>query len=411
MVTVLNLIHLSDFHSPKKRGETFSKFVGVTSSIISSLADSSKTPELLKKNYQKENVKLKNVFLFTGDISDKGQKDEFSVFKEYVYDGIREQMSDEENYFFFTPGNHDFNEKSDFFSVMKGRNKASDWMSILMEEDRLNNHKYDKLHDKLPAIFSSGSLKEPFINYYKFADKICEKNCESNNCIRLDDGEGLFSLYRVQVEDVWFYFLSLNSAYIHSKIFGYEGYIGGLHRESEGDQLYKAMTTYHRSVTELFQKMHKIDPVKFSRQEDVDNRTYLVSIYHHPFEAIIPRAQFKTFDGLAPTSDIILNGHGHYLKSYINFSKFKFNGEITGLPFVNQARCFFDINLDDVVRPGYMLISLIIDVNHVKGERVRVLKYETPGNNTDLRHPGIVLYPNKDITELGNTEDLPAIDI
>ena len=229
---------------------------------------------------------------------------------------------------FFSPGNHDLN----WVDNLQGN---VDLMEDLIDSGQKG---IDRVERRFERESDRINLRSGMSSYYNFI-----KNMNQESSLYL------YSLKSFIVEKFKINFISLNSAYLFSKKYAYFGYIGETqinHATNEAD-----------SVGSL----------------ESDYRVFNICMFHHPFEAIAPAAQEATENLIKGRSDIILTGHVHSLRAYIDITSSLIGRHNTrSHPIICGARCVYDEVRDPHIVPGYSILNLTFDQDEVK----KVLMYE-----------------------------------
>ena len=137
-------------------------------------------------------------------------------------------------------------------------------------------------------------------------------------------------------------FISLNSAYIFSEKYYYNGYVGRQQIESAA-----------------------------SKVNQMGQPAFNVTLVHHPLEAIAPPSQEETKKLLLQLSDVILNGHVHSPRVSLEYTARMIGRTKEGPPpIVSCARCVFNEDDDPTVIPGYSIFGIDFEYERVTSLKV-----------------------------------------
>lgn len=323
----INIVHLSDLHL---RESTTNETSNILRSLVADVSNRIKSE------------KLDNVYVvISGDLTFSGKENEFKLVKDFSK-SLAESF--EFRSIIFSPGNHDLD-----------WNSHPDYNMDLME-DLINNGQVgvERAESRFRRDNDRLALRVGMSNYYNFLRSIGQKYSDH-----------LYSVITTEIEKFKVNFLSLNSAYLFSRKYPYYGYIGSPQIEMATNEADEIGTL------------------------DENYRIFNISIFHHPFEAIVPVSQEITQTLLKSRSDIILTGHVHSLRAYVDITASLIGARNTrGHPLISGARCIYDEVRDPHIVPGYAIIGIPMEHNVVKPIRLyeilydksRMLWYRDPNN-------------------------------
>ena len=140
--------------------------------------------------------------------------------------------------------------------------------------------------------------------------------------------------------------ISLNSAYLFSRKYNYQGYVG-------------------------LPQLKAAEAAVSNQREPSLNMT----LVHHPLEAIVPASQEETKRRLFAFSDVILNGHVHSPRVSVEYTARMLGRSREGPPpEISCARCVFDEANSPDVSSGYSIIG--IDFEYEKAASLKVWEVE-----------------------------------
>lgn len=311
----INIVHLSDLHLSERREHE-------TNNIIRTLLSD------IKNRVQSES--MNNLYIaITGDLTYSGKKEEFEIVRDFIKT-LDERLSPEK--ILLVPGNHDLDWGS---HATSNRDLMEDLIQRGEEGIKRVEDRFHKTSD----------LKELMVgmqNYYDFIRSIGQ-----------DFSNFPYSLYGFNMEKFKINFIGLNSAYLFSKKYPYYGYIG---------------------LTQIDDATNLADDVGAL---DQDFRIFNITMFHHPFEAIIPAAQQVTETMIKSRSDLILTGHVHSLRAYVDITASLVGERNTrGHPLISSARCVYDEVNDPHIVPGYAIIGIPFDYDTVKPLKIWEMIYD-----------------------------------
>ncbi len=311
----LSIVHLSDLHLGMQNEMA-------VNTVLGSLLKDIRTRII--------EWKLDNpVVAITGDLTYHGRREEFSMVDDFLAE-LRDELQPKA--VVFCPGNHDLNWE------LHSRGN-SDLMEDLVERgdraiDRIEK-RFEKEHDR-------NELRVGMSNYYEFLDRNKQPHSDF-----------LFSIGTSAIERFKVNFISFNSAYLFSNRFNYYGYVGR-------PQIETATDTANQ-------------PGEFPK----DYRVFNIALIHHPFEAIVPASQLETEDLVRSRCDIILNGHVHNLRVYVDLTASLVGSMNTrSHPVFSGARCIYDELRDPHVVPGYSFIDLTFDRDQINRIGIYEIHYD-----------------------------------
>jgi len=304
-------LHLSDFHL---RDSTQIQ----TDSILDSLVKDAK--ERLSA------LDLPDPYIaLSGDLAYGGREEEYRIVDAFV-SSLKEQLHPRR--LEYCGGNHDVN-----WSLLAPFN--ADLMNAMEEHP-------DSMLDteKRFAIDSDRrEFKQGMAPYYSFLDRHGIKSSDY-----------LYYIDSTEVSNLRLNFISLNSAYIFSRKYNYNGYVGRQQMESAFDKVERDIRPY-----------------------------FNVTLVHHPLEAIVPPSQEETTRYLFAHSDVILNGHVHSPRISVEYTANLLGRTKTGPPPVlSCARCVFDEANDPTVTSGYSIIG--VDFEYEKVSQIKIWEVQFDKN-------------------------------
>ena len=309
------LVHLSDFHISKNNSYE-------TEAILDSLVRD------VRNRLQSLDVN-EVIIIVSGDLTYSGKKEEFELLERYIKNFSEMKGVSK---IFFSPGNHDV-----------------EWSSLLEEDSDLMDDLYnmgkageDRVERRVESPLDRPLLITGMKNYYDFIKSFGQTHSDY-----------FYSVETRVIDNFKFNLISLNSAFLFSKRYSYYGYIGKTQIEratSESDA--------RGDLPEYF-------------------KVFNVMVFHHPLEAIVPISQIETENIVKSRADIILNGHVHNLKVYLDLTVSLVGGHNTrGHPIISCTRAVYDEMNNPNVLPGYSMIEIFFDVNEIKGVSVTEIRYD-----------------------------------
>ena len=311
----LRLIHLSDLH------------LGERNTLEASLVLDTLVKDINRRLSQ---WNLSNPYItISGDLTYAGRKEEYDLVDDFI-----ERLSDKLKPagFYFCPGNHDLN-----WSDHPRAN--SDLMEDLVERGEASVKRVDKRfefdHDRT-------ELRAGMSNYYDF---LARHSISTNSF--------LYSLNSLVAEQFKINFIGLNSAYLFCSKYSYYGYVG--------------MPQLERALNEANSRGNLSD----------DFRVFNICLVHHPFQAIVPASQIETENLTKSRSDVILNGHVHNLRVYLDLTASLIGAPNTrSHPIISGARCVYDEVNDPHIVPGYSILDLELEGDTVKRIEIYEIHYD-----------------------------------
>ena len=311
----LTIVHLSDLHITSSN-----QFE--TNNILRTLNED------LSNRLRDENLK-DPVVCITGDLTYSGRPEEFNAVRSFcksLSSSIGAKL------ILFSPGNHDLN-WSDHLR------ENADLMEDLLENGQRGIERVEKRFDRES---DRKNLEAGMCNYYSFIRDLGQ-----------DYSRYLYSIRSFVVEKFKINFISLNSAFLFSQKYPYYGYIG--------EKQINAATNEADSIGDL----------------DTTFRVFNVCLFHHPFEAIVPVSQQVTQDMIKGRSDLILTGHVHSLRAYIDITASLIGRHNTrSHPMICGARCVYDEVRDPHIVPGYSIISLVFNKDEIETIGMYEISYD-----------------------------------
>lgn len=338
----IRIIHLSDLHLSEEN--SFESGI-VQQSLLSDLKN--RVPGLEKSE---------TYIAITGDLTYGGTEEQFKLVKEFS-DNLTNSI--DASKIVFCPGNHDLH-----WGLHTYEN--SDLMDDLVERG-LNG--VQRVERRFQNSADRSELTSGVVNYYKFLYSVNQTYSEY-----------LYSLVSTNYESFKVNFISLNSAYLFSKKYSYYGYIG--------------RTQLERATAE--------SDARGDMPEDA--RVFNIMLFHHPFESIVPSSQNDTENLVKSRADLILNGHVHNLRVYIDLTASLIGGHNTrGHPVISGSRAVYDEVNDPFITPGYSIIDVLLNGSTVKGFNIHEIRYDK-SRRIWYRDPNNPNYPFKLNFPLEGTE-------
>jgi UDP-2,3-diacylglucosamine pyrophosphatase LpxH len=327
----LHIIHLADFHM--KNDPVHADRLEI---IVESLLDSLDKIDTHNLGENLEEGRL--VFAVTGDLSQTGKKEQFDLFEKKVHNQLKRFKKNVT--IVYSPGNHDFDMDADQAPT------NSRLLNDLMDENnqvQLNSAR-KTISDYFKGVSGAYHLKNAMLNYYHFVNKANPGQIKGYE-------DGLHNILEFPFGGCQFFFVSLNSAYLRSDLHEYQGFIG---------------------VPQIDLAFNVISNKKLRREQ-----IYSCTLFHHPFDAIVPVSQYETYRSVIKWSDFVLTGHVHYLKVYSDLAmgNFAFR-ESGGYPLLSHARCVYGEMGQDVDAPGFSVISLDVEDGKVVGMQITWMIYD-----------------------------------
>jgi predicted MPP superfamily phosphohydrolase len=304
-------LHLSDFHL---RDSTQIK----TNSILDSLVNDAQK--------RLSSLDLPDPYIaLSGDLAFGGREDEYRIVNDFV-SSLKEKLHPRR--LEYCGGNHDVN-----WSLLAPFN--ADLMNAMVERpvSILDAEK----------IFAVDSNRRAFERgmapYYSFLKQH-----------GINSSDHLYYVDTAEVSNLRLNFISLNSAYLFSQKYFYNGYVGMQQMES------------------AFKKI------------EVDTRpSFNIVLVHHPLEALVPPSQEETKRYLLTHSDVILNGHVHSPRVSVEYTANMLGRAKTGPPPVlSCARCVFDESDDPNVTSGYSIVG--VDFEYEKVTQIKIWEVQFDKN-------------------------------
>jgi predicted MPP superfamily phosphohydrolase len=341
-VESLSLIHLSDLHiGERNRPET--------NVVLQTL--------LKDVDYRLKQWNIKSPYLaISGDLTYGGRKDEFKLVSEFL-----SKISDKTDLAgtIFCPGNHDLN-------WTQHTSSNTDLMEDLIErgEETLVriNKRFDNERER-------EELRTGMSNYYDFLTDL-----------DMSFSPYLYSLQSITIEQFKVNFIGFNSSYLFCNKHNWYGYVG------------------------LPQLERGFDDANTIGDLPDDFRVFNISLMHHPFSAIVPVSQVETENIVKSRSDIILNGHFHTLKIYIDLTSSLIGSHNTrGHPIISTARCVYDEVRDPHIIPGYSIMEIGFERDKIKNLSIYEIRFDKSSqewfadpNNPNLDIPLPLLVSGQD---------------
>lgn len=315
LTTKVTIIHLSDLHiTSSNQFETNNILRSLRADIIKRLHDADlKDP----------------IICITGDLTYSGKPEEFESVKAFS-DSLMKDIGAKA--IFFSPGNHDLNWSDNL-------RDNQDLMEDLIDSAQRGMERVERRFER---DSDRKNLQTGMSNYYNFISSMGQSYSPY-----------LYSLKSFTVEKFKVNFISLNSAYLFSQKYSYYGYIG--------EKQISFATNEADSVGDL----------------DSSFRVFNISMFHHPFEAIVPSAQQSTENLIKGRSDVILTGHVHSLRAYIDITASLIGRHNTrSHPMICGARCVYDEVRDPHIVPGYSIVSLTFDNDEIQTIGMYEISYD-----------------------------------
>lgn len=252
----------------------------------------------------------------SGDLAYGGRDEEYSLVGSLV-DDISDRVHSRSTV--FCGGNHDVN-----WSLLAPI--SGDLMNGMVERGGSTSATEEKFGEDAARV----TLKAGMGPYYSFLER--------RGVVSAPE---LYYVKSLSVANLKLNLISLNSAYLFSKQYNYNGYVGAHQMEALEKEI---------------------------ASQDVPS--FNITLVHHPLEAIVPLAQEQTKRHLFSFSDIILNGHVHSPRVSVEYTGRMLGRSRPGPPpVISCARCVFDEANDPTVTSGYSIIGLDFEY-----ERVAVVK-------------------------------------
>jgi len=300
-------VHLSDFHL---RTSTQPQ----TDSILSSLTTD------LKSRIESLDLPAPHIAL-SGDLAYGGREDEYAIVDTFV-GGLVDSLHARSTT--FCGGNHDVN-----WGVLS---PLSTEMMNGMAEKRDG---VATAESRYAVAADREAMKAGMGPYYSFLER---------RGVRSEPD--LFYLRSQTVANLRLNLISLNSAYLFSRKYSYQGYVG---------------------VSQL-----KAAEAAVSSQREP---SFNITLVHHPLEAIVPASQEETKRRLFGFSDVILNGHVHSPRVSVEYTARMLGRSREGPPpIISCARCVFDEANDPGISSGYSIVG--IDFEYEKAAILKVWEVE-----------------------------------
>jgi predicted MPP superfamily phosphohydrolase len=311
----LRLIHLSDLH------------LGERNTLEASIVLDTLVKDV---NSRLSQWNLANPYIaISGDLTFAGRKEEYKLVDDF-FGRLSDKLKPAG--FVFCPGNHDLN-----WSDHPRSN--SDLMEDLVERGTSSITRVDK---RFEHDHDREELRTGMSNYYEF---LAKHGVVFNSY--------LYSLSSIVAEQFKVNFIGLNSAYLFCSKYSYYGYVG--------------MPQLERAFNEASSKGNLPD----------DFRVFNISLVHHPFQAIVPASQIETENLTKSRSDVILNGHVHNLRVYLDLTASLIGARNTrSHPVISGARCVYDEVNDPHIVPGYSILDLQFEGNLVKRIEIYEIHYD-----------------------------------
>lgn len=158
----------------------------------------------------------------------------------------------------------------------------------------------------------------------------------------------LFYTKTISVAGLKVTFVSLNSAFLFSRKYSYHGYVGSGQLASS-----------------------------FAEANSGRDPSFIITLVHHPLEAVVPSSQEETKRALFASSDVVLNGHVHSPRVSVEYTAKMLGRTREGPPpVVSCARCVFDESNDPTVSSGYSIIGLDFEYERVASVKVWEVEFD-----------------------------------
>ena len=298
------LIHLSDFHLS-------SKTLSTTDRILRSLvADASE---------RIHDLDLPDPYIaVSGDLAFSGREEEYALVDSFL-GKLGETLHPRK--IVFCPGNHDVN-----WSLLSPLN--SKLMNLMIEK---GNGSLEAVEASFASVTDRETLMHGMRPYYSFL---------KSHGVEVSDMP--YYIESTEVANLKLNFISLDSAYIFSEKYYYNGYVGRQQIESAA---------------------RKVD--------QIGQPAFNVTLVHHPLEAIAPPSQEETKQLILGFSDVILNGHVHSPRVALEYAASMIGRTKQGPPpVVSCARCVFNEDNDPTVIPGYSIFGIDFEYEKVASLKV-----------------------------------------
>ncbi len=314
----LGIIHLSDIHlSKEKEGDTRV----ILSALLRDIKDQASQQGLVNP-----------WVVLSGDLSQQGRPEEFDMAREFV-GRIRDAVNPAG--MVFCPGNHDL-----FWPDWRKSSANSELMENLCQKGINAEQALQRAETKFKEEGGRSILKAGMTNYHSFL--------QSKEINQIPDENYLYSVIPKQYEKFKVNFVAMNSAYLYAEKYYWHGYIG----------------------------KPQIDEATIKAEEGLpdDCKLFNVAVFHHPFETIAPPSVVETENLVKDRFNIILNGHVHNLRVYMDLTSVP--EPWRPRPIVSCARCVYDKEEDPTVLPGYSIINVTFDNNSVASLDVFLRRYD-----------------------------------
>jgi len=315
LTTSMTIIHLSDLHITSTN-----QFE--TNNILRSLKSD------IKRRIQEARLS-DPVICITGDLTYSGKAEEFESVKVFC-ESLKNEIG--ASTILFSPGNHDLNWSDNL-------RDNQDLMEDLIDSAEKGMERVERRFERES---DRKNLQIGMSNYYDFVKRMGQ-----------DYSQYLYSIKSLTKEKFKVNFISFNSAYLFSQKYSYYGYIG------------EKQINY---ATNEADSVGNLDPTF---------RVFNISMFHHPFEAIVPTAQQITENLIKGRSDMILTGHVHSLRAYIDITASLIGRHNTrSHPMICGARCVYDEVSNPHIVPGYSIITLSFDSDDIKAIGMYEISYD-----------------------------------
>jgi predicted MPP superfamily phosphohydrolase len=304
------LIHLSDFHL---RSKTLLTTDGILQSLVTDASERIRELDLPDP-----------YIALSGDLAFGGREDEYSLVDSFL-GTLGEKLHSRKT--IFCPGNHDVN-----WSLLSPLN--SNLMNLMIE-------KGEGSLETAEASFASETERETLMSgmspYYSFL---------KSHGVRVSNMA--YYIESAEVANLKLNFISLNSAYLFSAKYYYEGYVGRQQIESAA-----------------------------AKVDQMGQPAFNITLVHHPLEAIAPPSQEETKKLLLQLSDIILNGHVHSPRVSLEYTANMIGRTKQGPPpVVSCARCVFSGDNNPAVIPGYSIFGIDFEYEGVASLKVWEVQFD-----------------------------------
>ena len=343
----LCLIHLSDFHLRNKTALTTDKF------LQSLVADAS---------MRIRDLDLPDPFIaLSGDLAFGGREEEYALVDSFL-GSLGEKLHPRK--MIFCPGNHDVN-----WSMLSPL--SSNLMNLMIES---GGGSLEAVETSLANATDREAIMNGMRPYYSFLEKHGAKVSDMPHYVE-----------STEVANLRLNFISLNSAYIFSQKYFYQGYVGRQQIESA-----------------------------FTRLDQIGQPAFNITLVHHPLEAIAPPSQEETKKLLLQFSDVVLNGHVHSPRVSVEYTANMIGRTKQGSPpVISCARCVFNESNNPAVISGYSIFG--IDFEYERVASVKVWEVQLDSSKGEWYHdekkrtyPLVVKAPSA--RENAGTDALPPSD-